>query len=133
VEKRKFLTPPGFELRLLGCPFHSQPLCRLRYPVKYTLYSFVKKRFSRIYYVSWSNAVKVSDISFDITYVPVYFKLNIELRSEMLGDAFTVLQLKSETAVKAARHRNVVTAIDRRIQTDLFHLTQRWNLERSET
>jgi hypothetical protein len=40
----------------------------------------------------------------------------------MLGDAFTVLQLKSETALKAVRHRNVVIAIGR-IQTDLFHLT----------
>jgi hypothetical protein len=32
VEKRKFLTLPGFELRLLGRPARSQSLYRLRYP-----------------------------------------------------------------------------------------------------
>jgi hypothetical protein len=31
VEKRKFLTLPGLELRLLGCPVRSQSLYRLRY------------------------------------------------------------------------------------------------------
>jgi hypothetical protein len=33
VEKRKFLTLPGLELRLLGRPARSQSLYRLRYPV----------------------------------------------------------------------------------------------------
>jgi hypothetical protein len=32
VEKRKFLTLPGLELRPLGCPPRSQSLYRLRYP-----------------------------------------------------------------------------------------------------
>jgi hypothetical protein len=32
VEKRKFLTLLGFELRPLGRPAHSQSLYRLRYP-----------------------------------------------------------------------------------------------------
>jgi hypothetical protein len=32
VEKRKFFTLPGFELRTLGRPVRSQPLYRLRYP-----------------------------------------------------------------------------------------------------
>jgi hypothetical protein len=32
VEKRKFLTLPGFELRPLGHPVRSQSLYRLRYP-----------------------------------------------------------------------------------------------------
>jgi hypothetical protein len=31
VEKRKFLIPPGLELRLLGRPARSQSLYRLRY------------------------------------------------------------------------------------------------------
>jgi hypothetical protein len=29
VEKRKFLTPPGLELRPLGCPVRSQSLYQL--------------------------------------------------------------------------------------------------------
>jgi hypothetical protein len=32
VEKKKFLTLPGLELRLLGHPARSQSLYRLRYP-----------------------------------------------------------------------------------------------------
>jgi hypothetical protein len=32
VEKRKFLIPPGFELRPLGRPVRSKSLYRLRYP-----------------------------------------------------------------------------------------------------
>jgi hypothetical protein len=32
VERRKFLTPPGLELRPLGRPTRSQSLYRLRYP-----------------------------------------------------------------------------------------------------
>jgi hypothetical protein len=32
VEKRKFLTLPGLELRPLGCSARSQSLYRLRYP-----------------------------------------------------------------------------------------------------
>jgi hypothetical protein len=32
VEKRKFLTLPGLELRLLGLPACSQSLYRLSYP-----------------------------------------------------------------------------------------------------
>jgi hypothetical protein len=32
VEKRKFLTLPGLELRSLGLPARSQSLYRLRYP-----------------------------------------------------------------------------------------------------
>jgi hypothetical protein len=32
VEKRKFLTLPGLELRLLGRPTRSQSLYKLRYP-----------------------------------------------------------------------------------------------------
>jgi hypothetical protein len=32
VKKRKFLTLPGLEFRLLGRPAHSQSLYRLRYP-----------------------------------------------------------------------------------------------------
>jgi hypothetical protein len=32
MEKRKFLTLPGLELRLLGRPAPSQSLYRLRYP-----------------------------------------------------------------------------------------------------
>jgi hypothetical protein len=32
VEKRKFLTLPGLELRLLGRPARSQSLCQSRYP-----------------------------------------------------------------------------------------------------
>jgi hypothetical protein len=33
VEKRKFFTLPGLELRPLGCPARSQSLYRLRYPI----------------------------------------------------------------------------------------------------
>jgi hypothetical protein len=32
VEKRKFLTLPGIELRPLVCPVHSQSLYRILYP-----------------------------------------------------------------------------------------------------
>jgi hypothetical protein len=32
VEKRKFLTLPGLELRPLGCPARIQSLYGLRYP-----------------------------------------------------------------------------------------------------
>jgi hypothetical protein len=32
LEKRKFLTPPGLELRPVGRPALSQSLYRLRYP-----------------------------------------------------------------------------------------------------
>jgi hypothetical protein len=32
LEKRKFLTLPGLELRPFGRPAHSQSLYRLRYP-----------------------------------------------------------------------------------------------------
>jgi hypothetical protein len=32
MEKRKFLTLPGLELRPLGRPARSQSLCTLRYP-----------------------------------------------------------------------------------------------------
>jgi hypothetical protein len=32
MEKRKFLTLPGLELRLLGRPARNQSLYRLRYP-----------------------------------------------------------------------------------------------------
>jgi hypothetical protein len=35
VEKRKFLTLPGLELRRLGYPARSQSLYRLRYPDSY--------------------------------------------------------------------------------------------------
>jgi hypothetical protein len=35
VEKRKFLTLPGFELRSLGRPASNQSLYRLRYHQKY--------------------------------------------------------------------------------------------------
>jgi hypothetical protein len=38
VEKRKFLTLPGIELRTLGRPAHSQSLYRLRYPGSVILY-----------------------------------------------------------------------------------------------
>jgi hypothetical protein len=38
VEKRKFLTLPGLELRPLGRPAHSQSLYRLRYAIlRYTV------------------------------------------------------------------------------------------------
>jgi hypothetical protein len=40
VEKRKFLTLPGLELRPLGHPLHSQSLYRLRYPGYCKLCSF---------------------------------------------------------------------------------------------
>jgi hypothetical protein len=36
VEKRKFLTQLGLELRPYGCPAHSQSLHSLRYPGFYT-------------------------------------------------------------------------------------------------
>jgi hypothetical protein len=39
VEKRKFLTLPGLELRPLGRPAHSQFLYRLRY-----LSSYIRKK-----------------------------------------------------------------------------------------
>jgi hypothetical protein len=42
VEKRKFLTLPGLELRALGRPARSQLLYRLRYPgsLRYKLLEF---------------------------------------------------------------------------------------------
>jgi hypothetical protein len=43
VEKRKFLTLPGLELRPLGRPARSQSLYRLRYPGSYLCYSLVEK------------------------------------------------------------------------------------------
>jgi hypothetical protein len=39
VEKRKFLTLPGLELRPLGRPARSQSLYRLRYPVSKVIYN----------------------------------------------------------------------------------------------
>jgi hypothetical protein len=42
VEKRKFLTPSGLELRPLGRPAHSQSLYRLRYPASITPCSLLK-------------------------------------------------------------------------------------------
>jgi hypothetical protein len=54
VEKRKFLTLPGLELRPLGCPARSQSLYRLRYPGKSQNYfkylpkhSLKSKQFSK--------------------------------------------------------------------------------------
>jgi hypothetical protein len=38
VEKRKFLTVPGLELRFLGCAARSQSLYRLHYPGSYTFF-----------------------------------------------------------------------------------------------
>jgi hypothetical protein len=38
VEKRKFLTLPGLEVRPLGRPARSQSLYRLRYPAPNMLY-----------------------------------------------------------------------------------------------
>jgi hypothetical protein len=39
LENRKFLTPPGLELRPLGRPARSYSLYRLRYPDSYELCS----------------------------------------------------------------------------------------------
>jgi hypothetical protein len=44
VEKRKFLTLPGLELKLLGRPAHSQSLYPTRYPGSYLVYSTAKKK-----------------------------------------------------------------------------------------
>jgi hypothetical protein len=38
VERRKFLTPPGLELRILGRPTHRQSLYRLCYSDKWSRY-----------------------------------------------------------------------------------------------
>jgi hypothetical protein len=37
MEKRKFLPPPGLELRSFGRPARSQSLYRLRYPGSHTV------------------------------------------------------------------------------------------------
>jgi hypothetical protein len=49
VEKRKFLTLPGLELRPLGRPARSQSLYRLRYPGSSKEREMVKLR--NTYYV----------------------------------------------------------------------------------
>jgi hypothetical protein len=41
VEKRKFLTLPGLELRSCGRPASSQSLYRLRYPGSFKYYLFI--------------------------------------------------------------------------------------------
>jgi hypothetical protein len=41
VEKKKFLTLLGLELRLLGRPARSQSLYRLRYPGSFGFYKCV--------------------------------------------------------------------------------------------
>jgi hypothetical protein len=50
VEKRKFLTLPGLELRLLGRPARSQSLYRVSYPVSCKvsegLYQLLLKRLN---------------------------------------------------------------------------------------
>jgi hypothetical protein len=52
VEKRKFLTLPGFELRPLGLPVHSQSLYRLRYPGSHLLsVSNLFPLLSKYYYI----------------------------------------------------------------------------------
>jgi hypothetical protein len=60
VKKRKFLTPPGLELRPLGSPARSQSLYRLRYPVSFVssicllhLNIFRRNIYAGIY-VGWS-------------------------------------------------------------------------------
>jgi hypothetical protein len=40
VEERKFLTVPGFEVRIVGGPARSQPLYRLRYPGSCITFSY---------------------------------------------------------------------------------------------
>jgi hypothetical protein len=58
VEKRKFLTLPGLELRLLGRLARSQSLYQLRYPgllppEEYRIETFILySRFVRIFSVS---------------------------------------------------------------------------------
>jgi hypothetical protein len=45
LEKRKFLTLPGFELRPVGRPARSQSLYRLRYAGSYIEHVGVQKQF----------------------------------------------------------------------------------------
>jgi hypothetical protein len=65
MEKRKFLTLPGLELRLLSRPARSQSLYRLSYPgsVKYILY-FIRHytdlwKMQALYLVSWKNEEEI--------------------------------------------------------------------------
>jgi hypothetical protein len=58
VEKRKFLTLPGLELRHLGRPAHSQSLYRLSYPGSYDVQ--VTKKF--ICFMNHEYNVSQSDI-----------------------------------------------------------------------
>jgi hypothetical protein len=51
MEKRKFLTLPELELRLLGRPAHSQSLYRLSYPGSLKDYKLFKKGAT-----SWSES-----------------------------------------------------------------------------
>jgi hypothetical protein len=51
VEKKKFLTLPGLELRPLGRPARSQSLFRLRYPGFSFFFSFSFSSSSSSYYV----------------------------------------------------------------------------------
>jgi hypothetical protein len=56
VEKKKFLTLPGLELRLLGRPAHSQSLYRLRY-IRGHFYNLSTYGILRA--ISYSNSVMV--------------------------------------------------------------------------
>jgi hypothetical protein len=61
LEKSKFLTLPGIELRLLGRPAHSQSLYRLRYPGSEShLVCFTNVIFTITFYVK----LKGEDIKF---------------------------------------------------------------------
>jgi hypothetical protein len=65
VEKRKFLTLPGLELRLLGCPARSQALYRLRYPGSLLLFSWLhvtKKYFKMFKFPNFINDMDIPDV-----------------------------------------------------------------------
>jgi hypothetical protein len=54
MEKRKFLTPPGLELRPLSRPARSQSLYRLRYPILYR-FSGKENKFMPLYESNFRN------------------------------------------------------------------------------
>jgi hypothetical protein len=50
MEKRKFLSPPGHELRPLGHPARSRPLNRLSYPGTFPVQG-VSKKYKRFIHI----------------------------------------------------------------------------------
>jgi hypothetical protein len=83
VEKRKFLTVPGLELRPLGCPARSQPLYRLSYPGSMRIIEVVGNTvFAYIHVVDGHSEQFCNNVDFRLRTLPtVCFFLVFPLHS----------------------------------------------------